>query len=499
MNRLKFLNFFRRKRQARGVAKRPNRMRLILGGILILALAAAFFDYPKVWDNGTNWINAKKNQVSFLKRLPNIPHFYNRPFHLGLDLQGGTHLVYEADLSQIKKENLSSAMDGVRDVIERRINLYGVTEPVVQIDKVGDHHRLIVELAGIKDVKQAIEMIGLTPSLQFKEEATPEQRDAVLEQVIGKEDTDKVKDFICQDVESLSAFLLNFGADPCYMPTDLTGKYLENSVLDRDPRTYQPVVNLKFNSEGTKIFGDLTTKNVNKKIAIYLDGLPITTPVVNEPITTGGAVISGNFTVETAKQLVQRLNAGALPVPIKLINQQTIGASLGEVYLRKSLIAGLVGLLVVAIFMIYWYRFPGILSVFALLIYTAIVLAIFKLIPVTLTLAGIAGFILSVGMAVDANVLIFERIREERSWGKGLPLAIDEGFKRAWTSIRDSNISSLITCVILFWLGTSIIKGFALTLAIGILISMFSAIIITRNFLRATLGTRVEKWEKMWE
>ena len=257
-----------------------------------------------------------------------------------------------------------------------------------------------------------------------------------------------------------------------------------------------PQVGLEFNSEGAKIFEDLTSRNVGKRIAIYLDGSPISAPTVNGAISGGKAQITGNFTYNEAKQLVQRLNAGALPVPIKLINQQSIGASLGQQSLEQSLFAGMIGILAVALFMIFWYRLPGLMAVLALVIYSAIVLMIFKLIPVTLTLAGIAGFILSVGMAVDANILIFERLKEELRWGKSLGGAIDEGFKRAWTSIRDSNASSLITCLVLFWLGTSIIKGFALTLAIGIAISMFSAVFVTRNFLKIFVSERMGK--RLW-
>lgn len=251
---------------------------------------------------------------------------------------------------------------------------------------------------------------------------------------------------------------------------------------------------MQFNDEGAKLFEDITRRNVGKKVAIYLDGEPISIPTVQDVISGGKAQITGSFTEQEVKTLAQRLNAGALPVPIKLISQETIGASLGEKSLNTSLIAGLIGLAAVILFMIFWYRLPGLVATIALLIYTAVVLAIFKLFSVTLTLAGIAGFILSIGMAVDANILIFARMREELNWGKSLGGAIDEGFKRAWTSIRDSNISSLITCLILFWLGTSIIKGFALTLAIGILVSMFSAITVTRIFLKAMMTERLHNY-----
>lgn len=351
------------------------------------------------------------------------------PFSLGLDLQGGTHLVYQADLSEI--DDISEAMQGVRDVIERRVNLFGVAEPRVQIS---GQDRLIVELAGVKDTKEAIEMIGLTPSLDFR-----------LEQE---------EDFVA---------------------TGLSGRHLKRSELFFDPTTFEPSVNLYFDGEGKKLFSDLTKENVGKRVAIFLDGVPISVPVIREPIIDGQAVISGDFTVKEAKVLVQRLNAGALPVPINLISQQTVGASLGHDSLDKSLKAGLYGLAAVAIFMLLFYRLRGLAAVLALLIYGALLLAIFKFLPVTLTLAGLAGVILSIGMAVDANVLVFERLKEESR--------IADAFKRAWPAIRDGNISTLITCFILYFFTAGLVRGFALTLGIGILISMFSAMFVTRLFL----------------
>jgi len=387
-------------------------------------------------------------------------------------------------------------MQGVRDVIERRVNAFGIAEPVVQIDMVGQHHRLIVELAGIRDIDQAIKMIGETPFLEFKEETTVAERDQILGSTLDKNTFDQVKDSICANPNILVPYLRAYGAsgDPCYKSTGLNGKYLTGAQINYDQTTYRPLVALQFNPDGAKLFEDITKRNVGKKVAIYLDGEPISIPTVQDVISGGKAQITGSFTEQEVKTLAQRLNAGALPVPIKLINQETIGASLGEASLKASLIAGLIGLAAVILFMVLWYRLPGVVATIALLIYMAIVLAIFKLFSVTLTLAGIAGFILSIGMAVDANILIFARMREELKWGKSLPGAIDEGFKRAWTSIRDSNISSLITCAILFWLGTSIIKGFALTLAIGILVSMFSAITITRLFLKAIMTERLHNY-----
>ena len=256
---------------------------------------------------------------------------------------------------------------------------------------------------------------------------------------------------------------------------------------------------LEFDEDGKKIFGDLTKRNINKILAIYLDGTPISTPVVQQEILDGNAQITGNFSVKEAKQLVERLNSGALPVPVTLVSQQSVGASLGRDSLVKSLVAGIIGFALIALFMIVWYRIAGVLAILALIIYSVLTLAIFKLIPVTLTLAGIAGFILSIGMAVDANILIFERMKEEFRRGNNFSFALDEGFKRAWTSIRDSNVSSLITAFVLYWFGASIVRGFALTLIIGILVSMFSAITLTRTFLRVFSGTRLKDAKVLWK
>ncbi len=273
--------------------------------------------------------------------------------------------------------------------------------------------------------------------------------------------------------------------DPYYVATDLTGRFLQKSQLEFDQTTRQPTIALVFNDEGGKMFADITKNNVGKQLAIYLDGSPISAPVIREEITGGRAVISGEFTPADAKVLVGRLNAGALPVPISLIGSQVVGATLGEKAVQAGARAALIGFALVSLFLILWYRLPGLVAVLALLIYVVITLVLFKLIPVTLTAAGIAGFILSVGMAVDANILIAERTKEELRSGKNIPDAIQEGFTRAWASIRDSNISSIITGVMLFWFGSSLIQGFAFTFVLGVLVSMFSAITVTRTFLLA--------------
>lgn len=395
-----------------------------------------------------------------------------KPFKLGLDLAGGTHLVYQADVSKLETNEIKDSMSALRDVIERRTNLFGVSEPVVQVETTNEHNRLIVELPGITDINQAVEMIGQTPLLEFKTEK--ENIREILE----------AQQQFSEDLESGKETKPNelVYQDP-YKETGLTGSLLEKSRLQFDPNTGEPTVSLSFNKEGRELFSKITKENIGKTVAIYLDGSPITNPVVREEIKDGNAEISGGFTPEEAKELVRDLNYGALPVPIELMSTQTVGASLGEDVLNKGVNAGIYGLLVVAIFLLLWYRLPGLISIIALCFYIIVMLALFKVIPVTLTSAGIAGFILSIGMAVDANVLVFERVREELKKGLNTEDAIKEGFARAWLSIRDGNVSSIITAVILFWFGTSIVKGFALVFGIGVIVSMFSALTITRTLL----------------
>lgn len=652
--------------------------------LVILFLLACFLDYPLIWDKPADKISSAI--------AVSLPHFPNIPFRLGLDLQGGTHLVYIADMSQIPEQDRDDALQGVRDVIERRVNAFGVAEPVVQTSRVGDSYRLIVELAGISDVNEAIRMIGETPILEFKEqndeparELTEEEeqqmneyneqakervREALnkvltdpenfakyvkeyseeelsraregdfgwigpegeysdlyfaLQQYGGDGIMDKFLDsekyyyiakkvneregetlvnashlLICyqgavrcenalskdealakiqelknqaapdnfetlvrenstepgaaetggdlgwfgrgQMVESFENAVFDqevgtvsdiveteFGYHLIYKKdqeviteinpfviavkklsktdfvppedqwknTGLSGKELSKAQLQFDPNTNEPMVGLEFNDDGKKLFAEITARNVGKPVAIFLDGEPISIPTVNEEIREGKAVITGGFSIQEAKLLAQRLNAGALPVPIEIISEQTVGPALGAVSLHKSLFAGLIGFALVVLFMILYYRLPGVIAVVALVFYVAFVLALFKLIPVTLTLSGLAGFILSIGMAVDANILIFERLREEIRSGRPLMSAIDEGFSRAWNSIRDANFTTLLACLILFWFSSSVIKGFALTLGIGVLMSMLSAIAITRVFLKLVGAWKVFK-TKHW-
>ena len=462
---------------------------LIVFFIFVLAFFTGNFNYPHYLNQGIDSIN--NSQFSVLGFQIQLPHFPDVPFRLGLDLQGGTHLVYEADLSGIEGEDHKSSMQGLRDVIERRVNLFGVQEPVVQVQEKAEQYRLIVELAGVKDPQEAIKMIGQTPYLEFKEQRSEEETQMILdkkEEIEGKE---------MEEISQIPDWYLAF-EDPYFKSTPLTGKYLKKADLGFDQTTYKSLVLLEFDDEGAKIFGELTEKNIGKILAIYIDNIPLSMPTVQDKISGGKAQITGNFTVEEARSLARNLNAGALPVHITLISQQTVGPTLGAISLEKSLKAGMLGFLAVIIFMIIFYRIPGLLASIALIIYVFLVLAVFKIVPVTLTLAGIGGFVLSIGMAVDANVLIFSRMREELKQGKIFSQAIDNGYNRAWPSIRDGNITTLIVAAILSAFGTSFIKGFALTLSFGILISMFSAIIISKNFLRCFVGGKLEKIRWLW-
>ena len=392
----------------------------------------------------------------------------NYNFKLGLDLNGGSHLVYQADVSEVAAGDIASSMEALRNVIERRVNLFGVSEPIVQTESAGliagktIAQKLIVELPGVANIDKAIEMIGKTPLLEFKlvQEGPPAAGTTTPTLTL--------------------------------IPTGLTGRLLKRAALEFGQNIGEPQVLINFTDEGKELFAQITKNNVGRVLGIFLDGEPLSLPVVREEIRDGSAVISGAFTPAEAKLLVRDLNYGALPVPIKLLSTQKIGASLGADAVKAGVKAGEIAFIVIAIFLILWYRLPGTVAIVALAIYVVLNLAIFKLIPVTLTAAGIAGFILSVGMAVDANILIFERLKEELRRGRTLQDAIHEGFTRAWTSIRDSNLSSIITAVILFWLAsTSVIKGFALVFGIGILTSMLTAITVSRTLLLA-LGVKKE-------
>jgi protein-export membrane protein SecD len=540
--------------------------------VVLLFCAAALISFPKPISHPA-WLG------NFLGKLK---------INLGLDLQGGIHLIYKVDTSSVEPSKLGDALNGLQDVIERRVNAFGVAEPVIETAKSGGEQRLIVELAGVKDIEAAKEMIKETPFLEFKKmempSASPPQELSEEDRKYNEEQKQKAEDLLKQiqngadfselaktnsedpgskdkggdlDWTKRGQFVPEFdhvlfdnelspgqvwpqvvesqfgyhiikfiesrgeGEDkevhaqhillmkktpppsqtqPNFIETGLTGKNLKSANVEFMSQSGKPEVGIEFDSEGAKLFAQLTKENVGKQIAIFLDGQIISAPTVQTEITDGKAVITGNFSLEEAKKLAQRLNEGALPLPITLIGQQSVEASLGKASLDKSLKAGAIGIGLVMIFMILYYRFLGFIASVALLIYTSLMVTIFKLSTITpwaitLTLAGIAGFILSVGMAVDANILIFERTKEEIRRGRSLRGAIEEGFRRAWPSIRDSNISSIITSLILIWFGTGFVKGFAVTLLLGVLVSMFTAIILVRTILTAVIGEWAEKRE----
>lgn len=651
-------------------------LRARLGWLAVLLLVSAAVAYPPP----ANWLIGKASALTGLS-IPQI----QQPFVLGLDLQGGTSLEYEADVSNVPAADRAEALNGVRDVIERRVNTLGVSEPVIQTTRAGESWRVNVELAGIRDINEAIRLIGETPILEFKEQndeparpLTPEESaekdrrneearsnaEQTLKEALGGADfntlasernadsrlksaagdvgfvksnaeygpfletlaetgagtvfskvIDEPKAYYVIKVEEektigdeihvrhllvgyqgasmststrskeearalidslksqatpenferlirenteepldpeapgdlgwfgkgamvpafeTAAFALATGTisdvvetefgfhliekldarpeidkrlrvikfpkatDEDFVPapspwktTQLTGRQLQSARVDFDPNTGSAQVSLQFDAEGGELFAELTKRNVSKPIAIFLDGQSISEPVVQQEIIGGQAVISGNFTIEEAKILARRLQAGALPVPIELIAQQSVGPTLGADSLQKSLFAGLVGFALVALYMVLLYRLPGLVSVLALGLYAAMSAALFKLIPVTLTLSGIAGFILSIGIAVDANVLIFERLKEELKGGKTILPALEDAFRRAWPSIRDGHVTVLISCAVLFWFSSSVIKGFSLTLALGMILSLFTAVVSTRTLLRVLMRTRL--------
>ncbi len=407
----------------------------------------------------------------------------SKPFRLGLDLSGGSHLVFSADVSRIDPADIGDSMSALRDDVERRVNTFGVSEPLVQTEQGASlsskesAYKLIVELPGVTDPDQAAAAIGATPELDFR--------------VAKADELEAFKSKVSDDISTSSQELAYIAL---FKETGLNGTMVGRANLTFNQTTGVPEVSLTFNSEGRKLFSEITRNHVGDYVGIFLNGVLIQSPVVREEIPNGQAVISGGFTMTEAQTLVRNLNFGALPVPIKLISTQTIGPSLGQAAVNGGLRAGLISFLIIALFLIIWYRLPGLVAVIALGVYTVIMLALFKLIPVTLTAAGIAGFIITIGMAVDANILIFERMKEEMARGRGIWDAMHEGFARAWLSIRDSNISSIITGIILYKFGsTSVVTGFALVFVIGVLVSMFTAITASRIFLYAVSPARTSK------
>lgn len=525
--------------------------------IVVLTLTAVVVVSGESYNRFSDFLSSKTNEIVVLPKTKVLP------FSLGLDLQGGAHLVYVADMEGISEIDRGDALESARDIIERRVNLFGVSEPLVQANKTSNgEYRIIVELAGIKDIQEAKDIIGEMPILEFKEQ----DREALsqIESLISQKNEAEVISYEVEGVDENGEIVINdldlssnvdqeespmeislsdedlisLGADSAdfgWKSTGLTGKNLKRSSVQFDSTDGAPQISLEFNSEGAEMFAEITARNTGLPVAIFLDGEIESMPVVNERIADGKAVINGNFTFEEAKTLVTRLNSGSLPVPISLILEKTVEASLGSKSITNSVRAGLIGVILVCLFLIIVYRLPGLMAVLSLAVYGALVLSIFKALPlwlafflivsvialifytfnnlkifdaslailfgvfgillffyalkpVTLTVAGIAGFILSLGMAVDANILIFARVREEIREGKTVSQSVEEGFKKAWPSIRDGNFSTILTCFILMFFGTSTIQGFGTTLFIGIVVSLFSSIVVTRLLLSLVSG-----------
>ncbi len=471
---------------------RTRDLRLLIGILVLVAFAA--------W---VAWPNNPGLHISALK--------LNRDIELrqGLDLQGGMQVLLEADVPATQ-EVTREQMDAARGIIENRVNGLGVVEPNVQL--VGDR-RMAVELPGVEDQDEAVNAFKGTGLLEFIDAGDTQlmpgtKVKTTYEQASGEEvpaATPKASP-AATEAQPTAAATAEAAAVPTAAPeaepteapqeriytTVLSGKDLKTAGVEINPQTSQPNVSFAFNAEGAKILADHTSKNVGKYLAIVLDKEVISCPVIKSALPDGAGVIEGSFTLEEAKGLAVQLRYGALPIPLRIVEQRTVGPTLGQDSVARSVQAGIIGLAVVLLFMLIYYRLPGLLADLALVTYALVTIALFKLIPVTLTLPGVTGFLLSVGMAVDANILIFERMKEELRNGKSLGAAIEAGFSRAWTSIRDSNLSTLITCVILFWFGStygaSAVKGFAVTLFLGVAVSMFTAITVTRTFMRATFA-----------
>ncbi len=423
--------------------------------IFVLALFCANFIYPQP-----------------IKKI--FPSFPTKEFKFGLDLQGGVRLVYQVDLSKIKETEKGEVLEGLRDVLERRVNLFGIREPVVTIQG----EKIVVEISGEVDPEKAVKEIGKTPYLVFKEQKPN------FEEIVEK--NKKAAQEGKKEFE-----------DP-FQETELTGRYLKSATMVFDPQTGRPVVSLEFNDEGAKIFERLTEKNVGKILAIYIDNFPISTPVVKEKISQGKAQIEGNFTVQEAKDLAQNLNAGALPAPISLVSQKQVQPILGKEAFSSIFRAGVFSFFTILIFMVLYYRFFGLFLIVSLPVYLIFSLFLFNFLGVTLTLASIAGFLLSLGMAVDANVLIFSRTKEELKKSESFQFAAHEGIKRAWPAIRDGNLTTILVGLILFYFGESFVKGFALTLSLGIVVSLFTQIVIYKLLIELLGESRLTKIKILW-
>ncbi len=469
------------------IMKKRNIALILLLSLVVLTYTVAF---PGFFNKGVAFVNERMST--------SLPKMQESDFMFGLDLQGGAYLLYEADLTDVPSGEKNQRMEGLRDLIERRVDLYGIGESIVQIRG----ERLSVEIPGAHDLDEAIDIIGETPFLDFREISEDLQEKQL-------EKWEEIEDYLGKPADEITAEDL-FGIDSSevenwdivlenpYKETGLTGRHLDSASVMMHPITQDPVIILSFTREGGELFSDITRRNIGKPLATFLDGEILQEATVQEEIDGGEAQITGNFSVEEAYNTARDLRIGALPVPIELVSQQSIGPALGIESLENSLKAGILGLLLVAVFMIAIYRLPGLVAVLSLASYVLFVLFLFKTIPVTLTLSGIAGFILSIGMAIDANILIISRMREELRSGKSVSESIEEGYKNAWSSIRDGNITTLMVAIILFFITTSFVRGFAITLMLGIIVSLFCAMIVKRIVLMAFETGVLSKIKKLW-
>lgn len=487
-----------------------NTTYIVLIATIIFAILGGIFVYP----NGQN-----KTMDSIKKAL-----HLEKDYTLGLDLQGGIELLYQADLDGVKKTNqdlkrefsASKEMDKLKEVIEKRVNNLGVREPEIQVQEVGGNYELSVKLSGEIDPAQAKQEIGRTPLLQFKE-----PKDNYKDIIAKQDEMNKLADAEKQDIYNIylqKEMIVNGQKQPLtyaqqqkinpwllaledpFKDTELTGRYLKAANVEFSQENIkEPVVTLNFDVDGAKLFEQITARNVGKPVAIYVNNELISAPMVQEKISGGSARISGKFDVKSANELAKNLNDGALNVPVKIISEKSVGATLGKQSLQESVRAGIIGLILVALFMVIVYHFAGFLAVISLAMYVIASLCVFKLWPgFTLTLPGIAGFILSLGMAVDANILIFARTREELKLGKVFSTAVEDGFNRAWPAIRDGNLATLAEVLILYIFAMGFVRGFATTLGIGITMSLLSTFLITRALMNVFAETKLAKINKIW-
>jgi len=472
--------------------------------IIFITVVSLGITFPSIINRGINYWNNKQTDLSNWNQLPfkqngfdqwltqnRIPEVTLKGINLGLDLQGGVRVVYDIDDKDVSENDRDQALESLRQVVNKRVNAFGVSEPRIYIES-GDQNRLVVELAGLDNTKEAIERIGDTPKLEFYKGRKQSESQEIIDTIQSRLNSDEPIDN------------LDFYKNPYYDDTVspiISGNNIERADVVFDPNTNLSKVSVTIDEEGKNKFAEFTKNNIGEILYIVLDENIVSGPSINQEIPNGQAVITGQFTTKETKDLVDSLNAGALPLPINLVSEQVVEASLGQDSLDKSIYAGVVGFILIIVFMIYWYRILGIISSVALVFYVILVLGIFKLLGFTLTLAGITGFLVSIGFAVDGNILIFERIKEELDKGRDLNIAIKEGFSRAWISIRDSQLSTLISSLILFYLASGVVQGFAITLSIGVIVSLFSSLTLSRimldfidNYRNFFMNKKLGKW-----